>query len=65
MATEGAFLWRGDISEYQRALLSVDSNTLASNFDGLALSSLLFNGWSSLIAMFTSLTIDPSSRSRG
>ena len=57
LATEEACVWRGDIRAYQRAFLPVNSNTLASNLDGLTLSYLLLNGWSSLIAMFTSLIL--------
>ena len=59
MATEEKFMWRGKIFRYQCDLIPVKSNTLASNLDGINLSSLFLNGWIYLIVMFTSYYLLP------
>ena len=45
-------MWRENISTYHCDLITFKSNTLASNFDGINLRSLLLNGFAYLIAMF-------------
>ena len=54
MATEEAFVWRGNISTHQCDLITFKSNTLESNLYGIYLNSLLLNGCISLIVMFKS-----------
>ena len=46
------FVWRGNISTYQCAFISIKSITLASNLDGINVIYFLLNGFTSLISVF-------------
>ena len=61
METEEGFLWIVYIPSYQCYLLPINSNTLEYTFNGLVLSSLLLNGWSSLIVVSISLILATAS----